>query len=122
MKEKEQKPIDIGQVSFYKDSPWYAGVLYIVAAAGPPFLYKYIIELAAFAPLVCGILGFLIMAVTALANWYAPFRKKVDYWLTLQDNELVAHAEAEPTLYALNAFLLYLGGIFLVVFCFSVFH
>ena len=55
------------------------------------------------------------------AQWYAPFRKKVDYWLTLQDNELVAHAEAEATLYALNAFLLYLGGIFLVVFCLSVF-
>jgi hypothetical protein len=121
VKEKEEKPIDIGQVSFYKDSPWYAGILYLVAAAGPPFLYKYIIGLAAFAPLACAFLAFVILGATALANWYAPFRKKVSYWLTRQDNELVAAAEAQPTLFALNAFFLYVAAIFIAVFCLSVF-
>jgi len=121
VKEKEEKPIDIGQVSFYKDSPWYTGLLYIVAAAGPPFLYKYIIGLAAFAPVVCAFLACLILAITALANWYPPFRKKVRYWLTQQDNELVAAAEAQPTLFALNAFFLYVAAIFIAVFCLSVF-
>jgi hypothetical protein len=121
VKEKEEKPIDIGQVSFYKDSPWYTGVLYIVAAAGPPFLYKYIIGLAAFAPLVCAFLAGVILAGTALANWYPPFKKKVNYWLTQQDNELVAAAEAQPTLFALNAFFLNVGAIFIAVFCLSVF-
>jgi hypothetical protein len=121
VKEKEEKPIDIGQVSFYKDSPWYTGVLYIVAAAGPLFLYKYIIRLAAFAPLVCAFLACVILAVTALANWYPPFKKKVNYWLTQQNNELVAAAEAQSTLFALNAFLLYVAAIFIAVFCFSVF-
>ena len=106
---------------FLQRLPWYAGVLYIVAAAGPPFLYKYIIELAAFAPIVCAFLAFVILAATALANWYAPFRKKVSYWLTQQDNELVAAAEAQPTLFALNAFFLYVAAIFIAVFCLSVF-
>jgi len=121
VKEKEQKPIDIGQVSFYKDAPWYAGVLYIVAAAGPPFLYKCIIGLAAFDLLFCAFLACVILAVAALTNWYPPFRKKVNYWLTHQDNELVASAEAQPTLFALNAFLVYVAGIFIVAFCLSVF-
>jgi hypothetical protein len=121
VKEKEEKPIDIGQVSFYKDSPWYAGVLYILAAAGPLFLYKYIIGLAAIAPSLCAFLACIILAVTALTNWYPPFRKKVYYWLTQQDNELVAAAEAQTTLFALNGFLLYVAAIFIAVFYFFVF-
>jgi hypothetical protein len=72
-------------------------------------------------PIVCAFLAFVILAATALANWYAPFRKKVSYWLTQQDNELVAAAEAQPTLFALNAFFLYVAAIFLAVFCLSVF-
>ena len=66
-------------------------------------------------------LAFVILAATALANWYAPLRKKVSYWLTQQDNELVAAAEAQPTLFALNAFFLYVAAIFIAVFCLSVF-
>jgi hypothetical protein len=76
---------------------------------------------SALAPLVCAFLACVILAVTALANWYAPFRKKVSYWLTQQDNQLVAAAEAQPTLFALNAFFLYVAVIFLAVFCLSVF-
>jgi hypothetical protein len=121
VKVKEEKPIDIEQVSFYKDSPWYAGILYLIAAAGPLFLYKHIVGLAAFAPLLSAFLAFVILAATVLANWYAPFRRKVSYRLTRQDNELVAAAEAQPTLFALNAFFLYVADIFIAVFCLSVF-
>jgi hypothetical protein len=45
----------------------------------------------------------------------------VSYWLTQQDNELVAAAEAQSTLFALNAFLLYVAAIFIAVFCLPVF-
>ncbi len=110
---KPQTPVYLnGEVR--RSSPWYAGVIYLVALA-PALFSKYIIQAAAVSPSLSGILGVLIFCIVALANWYPPFRKRVNFWLTLEKDGRVAYAHAEPTLYALNGFLVFLSGILVVV-------
>ncbi len=72
-----------------------------------------------------------LLALQTLHRAASSLASKVTVWssqsrfkfrrLTQQDNEVVAAAEAQPTLFALNAFLLYVAAIFIAVFCLSVF-
>lgn len=94
--------------------PWYVSILYLVALV-PVLFSKYIIEAGAYSPILGAALGVIIFILMCSANWYPPFRKKANYWLTLQENEALAYAWAEPTLYALNGLLVFVSGILIIL-------
>jgi hypothetical protein len=66
-------------------------------------------------PIAGFVLGVVIFIMVCLANWYSPFRKKINYWLTLQENEALAYAWAEPTLYVLNGLFIFVSVILIVL-------
>jgi hypothetical protein len=111
---KEHKPVILDSMPTRLNPPWYVSILYIVALI--PFLFiKYIVSYGTYSPILGVVLGVIIFVLVCSANWYSPFRKKVNYWLTLQENEALAHAWAEPILYALNGLFVFVSVILITL-------
>jgi hypothetical protein len=111
---KNKQPIILDSMPQRKNLPWYTSVLWIIILV--PFLYvKYLVGISSQAPFIGAVFGVAIFIFMCLANWYPPLRRKVNYWLTLQDDEALAYAWAEPVLYGLNG-LVILIALVLVVF------
>jgi len=115
---KKQKPIILGSMPRRTTAPWYVGLIYL-AACVPSLAAPYLIAVAGVAPAVGGALGVVIFVSVCAANWYPPFRKRVHYWLTLQENEALAYAWAEPTLYSLNGLFIVVSGLLIFLWTFS---
>ncbi len=111
---KEQKPIVLDSMPQRRNLPWYVSVIYIVSLT-PILFAKYILAAAAMFPILGAIVGVVIFICVCFANWYKPLRKKINYLLTLQENEALAYAWAEPTLYSLNGLLVFISGILVIV-------
>jgi hypothetical protein len=111
---KPQDPIILDAYPKRTSAPWYLPVLYVAGLA--PWLFaKYIFAAGASAPIIGGAIGVMMFAFMCLANWYSPLRRKVNYWLTLQQDDRLAAAWAEPTLYSLNGLFVFTSGILVVL-------
>jgi hypothetical protein len=91
--------------------------LKMAVLASPLLLFKPVIIFGAIFPILAGVLGIAIFAVTCAANWYPPFREWAYQHLTITTAQpVVDRYRAKNLLMAINGPAIFVSG-FLIISC-----